>query len=73
MDNKVDREWLDGEVTITREKLGKILVNETKTVLMAAIATGNKDLYNLLKEVLNEFCASVGVAVFKELEDEEER
>lgn len=72
MDNKVDREWLDGEVTITREKLGKIMVNETKAVLMAAIATGDKDLYNLLKEVLNEFCASVGVAVFKELEDEEE-
>lgn len=73
MKNKIDKEWLDGEVTITREKLGKIMMKETKSVLMAAIATGNKDLYNLLKEVLTEFSASVGVAVFKELEDEEER
>lgn len=73
MGNKVDRKWLNGEVTITREKLSKIMMKETKSVLMAAIATGNKDLYNLLKEVLIEFSASIGVAVFKELEDEEER
>lgn len=72
MGNKIDREWLDAEVTISREKLGKIMMEETKNVLMAAIVTGNKDLYNLLKDLLNEFCASVGVAVFKELEDEGE-
>lgn len=73
MGNKVDREWLDAEVTISREKLGKIMMEETKSVLMAAISTGDKNLYKLLKEVLTEFSASVGVAVFKELEDEKER
>jgi len=72
MDNKIDRKWLDAEVTISREKLGKIMMEETKSVLMAAIATGDKNLYKLLKEVLTEFSASVGVAVFKELEDEDE-
>lgn len=73
MGNKVDREWLDAEVTISREKLGKIMMEETKSVLMAAISTGDKNLYKLLKEVLTEFSASVGVAVFNELEDEKER
>ena len=72
MGNKIDREWLDAEVTISREKLGEIMMEETKSVLMAAISTGDKNLYKLLKEVLTEFSASVGVAVFKELEDEED-
>lgn len=73
MANGISREWLDGEVTITREELGKIMVNEQKAVLFAAKMTGlDEDIYDFLKDLLSEFCANIGVEVFKKLEEEEE-
>ena len=72
MDNKIDRKWLDGKVTITRKRLGEIMARETQIALAAARETGDKQLYGLVKELLTSFSASIGVEVFKELEDEEE-
>ena len=73
MANEISRTWLDGEVTITREELGKIMVKEQKAVLFAAKMTGlDEDMYDFLKDLLSEFCANIGVEVFKRLEEEEE-
>lgn len=73
MANKIPREWLDGEVTITREEFGKIMINEQRAVLFAAKMTGlDEDIYDFLKDLLSEFCANLGVEVFKKLEEEEE-
>ena len=72
MKNKPDREWLDGEVTITREELGKIMAEETKSVLLAVKNAGDNELYGLLKDLLQIFCANIGVEVFKKLEEERE-
>lgn len=72
MKNMPDREWLDGEVTITREELGKIMAKETKSVLLAVKDAGDNELYGLLKDLLQIFCASIGFEVFKKLEEEGE-
>lgn len=73
MANEISREWLDGEVTITREEFGKILIKEQKAVLFAAKMTGlDEDIYDFLEDLLSAFCANIGVEVFKELEEEEE-
>lgn len=72
MDNKIDRKWLDGKVTITRERLAEIMTRETQVALVAARETGDKELCRMVKELLTSFSANIGVEVFKELEDEEE-
>ena len=72
--NDISREWLDAEVTISREELGRIMANEIRQVLIAANTVFGKDTAKVLKELFNMFAAEVGTEVFKKLEkDERER
>lgn len=48
------------------------MMKETKSVLLAVKDAGDNELYGLLKDLLQIFCASIGVEVFKKLEEEGE-
>ena len=65
------KEWREGTVTISREELGAIISNNIKDVLKAAAATGDRDLFNLIKELLLTYSAAVATDVFKPLGDED--
>ena len=65
------KEWREGTVTISREELGQIISNNIQDVLKATAATGDRDLFNLIKELLLAYSAAVATDVFKPIEDEE--
>lgn len=70
MANKIPREWLDEEVTISREELGKILTNEIREVIEATIVTTqDKEFTLFIKGLFELFAASVGNEVFKKASD----
>ena len=70
MANKIPREWLEEEVTISREELGKIMTNEIREVIEAtAVTTQDKDFTMFIKGLFELFAASVGNEVFKKASD----
>lgn len=70
--SKITKEWLEGEVTISREELGEIIAKETYKVAKTARAIGDQRLSGLLCELLMEFGACVATEIFKKLETEKE-
>lgn len=66
------REWLEQEVTISRNELGEIIAREIMGVMKAANLVGDKDLAKFINELLVEYSASVATAIFKKAEEEEE-
>lgn len=70
MANKIPREWLDEEVTISREELGRIMTNEIREVIKAtAVTTQDKEFTLFIKGLFELFAASVGTEVFKKATD----
>lgn len=69
--NEIPREWLDAEVTISREELGRIMAEEIHSVVEAAAMVEGKEYARFIKELFETFAASVGTEVFKKLEEEE--
>lgn len=70
MANKIPREWLDEEVTISREELGKIMTKEIREVIeAAAVTTKDKEFTLFIKGLFELFAANVGIEVFKKATD----
>lgn len=69
--HNIPREWLDAEVTISREELGRIMGREIAQVVDAAEIVFGKSTAKQIKELFNMFAAEVGNEVFKKLEEDE--
>ena len=69
--NEIPREWLDAEVTISREELGRIMAREINDVVEAAEIAKGPEWAKFIKGLFDIFAASVGTEVFKKLEEEE--
>lgn len=69
--NRISREWLDAEVTISREELGRIMAIEIAAATAAAKETNGKEFAAFVKGLFEMFTAEVGTEVFKKLEEEE--
>lgn len=67
------RDWLEQEVTISRDELGMIIAKEIANVMDAAKAAnfGDKMTY-MLHELLVDYSASVATQIFSKVEDDEE-
>jgi hypothetical protein len=68
----VDEKWLSGEVSITRDRLAEIMHEEIAKAELAAKLTGDKDLLDLVSELLVMYSANVAVRIFESLNEEEE-
>lgn len=67
------RDWLEQEVTISRDELGMIIAKEIANVMEAAKATNLGDkMTKMLHELLVDYSASVATQIFSKVEDEEE-
>lgn len=67
------RDWLEQEVTISRDELGMIIAKEIANVMEAAKAANLGDkMTNMLHELLVDYSASVATQIFSKVEDEEE-
>lgn len=69
--HNIPREWLDAEITISREELGRIMGREIAQVVDAAEVVFGKSKAEQLKDLFNMFAAEVCTEIFKKLEDEE--
>lgn len=67
------RDWLEQEVTISRDELGMIIAKEIANVMGAAIQANLGDkMTKMLHELLVDYSASVATRIFSKVEDEEE-
>ena len=64
------REWLETEVTISREELGDIIAREMATVIQAAVIVGDSELTKLIKNLLLEYSSSLATEIFKKAEED---
>lgn len=64
-------EWQNKEVTVSRREFGDVIVREIDAVLKAvARASGNDELViEMFKELLFQFCASIGAELFPDETD----
>ena len=70
-DPRFDEEWQNKEVTVSRREFGDLIVREIAVVLHAvARASGDDEqVIMMFKELLFQFCASIGAELFPEETD----
>ena len=68
----LNKEWEEGTTTISRGELADIMCAELNKVLNAAHIAGGHDFAREVENLLIEFSARIGAAVFKDYVDEEE-
>lgn len=69
--NRIPREWLDAEVTISREEFGRIMATEIAIATEAAKLANGENFANFVRGLFEVFATEVGNEVFRKLEEEE--
>ena len=61
-------EWQNKEVTVSRREFGDLIVREIAVVLKAVARASDNDelVIKMFKEILFQFCASIGAELFPE-------